>query len=83
MTLIVRPPTPPWLLKRAIREPEAGVDPGQSCRPGGATRWRYPSCRPVAAALLVELAGGFVLLLLPLLPQAAASSATAASRPST
>jgi hypothetical protein len=37
-----------------------------------------PELPPVAAALLVELAGGFVLLLLPLLPQAAASSATAA-----
>jgi hypothetical protein len=39
-----------------------------------------PVLPPVAAAgLLVELVGGFVLLLLlPLLPQAAASSATAA-----
>jgi hypothetical protein len=39
----------------------------------------FPELPPVAAALLVEPAVGFVLLLLvPLLPHAAASSATAA-----
>ena len=65
-------------LKRAIRALKPVSIPAKlpSWRPP--TTMVLPVLPPVAAAgLLVELVGGFVLLL-PLLPQAAASSATAA-----